>query len=149
MGAAPPTGLPVVDTPVLLYDGACGLCARSVQFLLAHDRPGRSRAFRFAPLGGVFGSAVRARHPALDRVDSVVWFEPGPGADGQVAVRSAAALAALRALGGGWRVVGALAALVPRPLRDLVYDAIARRRLDLVAPGCLLPTPEQRARFLE
>jgi predicted DCC family thiol-disulfide oxidoreductase YuxK len=134
---------------VLLYDGGCGLCARSVQFLLAHARPGRGRGFRFAPLEGTFGTAVRARHPALDGVDSVVWYEPGPGPDGQVAVRSAAALAALRALGGGWRVVGALAAVVPRRLRDLLYDAIARRRLDLVAPACLLPTPEQRSRFLE
>lgn len=135
------------DTPVLLYDGECGLCAGSVQFILRHEPAHRREALRFAPLQSDWGRQVRTRHPELAGVDSVVWFEP-TDAGGRVRYHSAAGLAALRHLGGFWGVLGALGWLVPRPLRDAVYRAIARRRFDLVAPACLLPTPEQRARFL-
>jgi predicted DCC family thiol-disulfide oxidoreductase YuxK len=65
-----------------------------------------------------------------------------------VRVRSDAALQALTPLGGGWAVLAALGRVVPRPVRDTVYNAIARRRLSLAAPRCLLPTAEERARFL-
>jgi predicted DCC family thiol-disulfide oxidoreductase YuxK len=124
------------ETPVLLYDGECGLCAGSVQFILRHEPVPRRAALRFAPLQSELGRQVRTRHPELADVDSVVWFEPPAG------------LAVLRHLGGLWGVLGALGWLVPRPLRDAVYRAIARRRFDLVAPACLLPTPEERGRFL-
>lgn len=135
------------DTPVLLYDGECGLCAGSVQFILRHEPAHRREALRFAPLQSDWGRQVRTRHPELAGVDSVVWFEPTADG-GRVRYHSAAGLAVLRHLGGFWRVLAALGWLVPRPLRDAVYRAIARRRFDLVAPACLLPTPEQRARFL-
>lgn len=135
------------DTPVLLYDGECGLCAGSVQFILQHEPAHRREALRFAPLQGELGRQVRAGHPELAQVDSVVWYESVAG-HGQVRYHSAAGLAVLRHLGGFWGMLGALGWLVPRPLRDAVYRAIARRRFDLVAPACLLPTPEQRERFL-
>jgi predicted DCC family thiol-disulfide oxidoreductase YuxK len=135
------------DTPVLLYDGECGLCAGSVQFILRHEPAHRREALRFAPLQGELGLSVRSRHHELAQVDSVVWFEPSPSG-GRVRYHSAAGLAVLRHLGGPWRVLAALGWLVPSPLRDAVYRAIARRRFDLVAPACLLPSPEQRERFL-
>ena len=124
----------------LLYDGTCGFCAGSVQFVLARDR---RRTLHFGPLQGESGRALLARHPGLANVDSVVWI----GADGPL-VRGDAALAVLRYVGGGWAVLAALGRLVPRGLRDALYDAVARRRFELVARACLLPTPEQRARFL-
>jgi len=136
-----------IDTPVLLYDGECGLCAGSVQFILRHEPPHRRRALLFAPLQGELGESVRSRHRELAQVDSVVWFEPSLSG-GRVLYHSAAGLAVLRHLGGFWRVLATLGWLVPRPLRDAVYRAIARRRFDLVAPACLLPSLEQRERFL-
>ncbi len=135
-------------TPVLLYDGDCGFCAGSVQFVLSHEPPSRRGALRFAPLQGAFGSAVRAQHPKIATLDSVVWFDSTAIGDAQVQVRSTAALSALAHLGGVWRVVAALGRVVPRALRDVVYDVIARRRFELAAPACLLPTAETRARFL-
>jgi predicted DCC family thiol-disulfide oxidoreductase YuxK len=131
---------------VLLYDGDCGLCASSVQFVLRHEPPSRRHRLHFAPLQGMFGAEVRAAYPELAGVDSVVWVEP---AAGRVLVRSTAALAVARHLGGIWGVLGLLGRLVPRSLRDAVYDRIARHRLRLVAPACLLPRPDQRARFLD
>lgn len=134
--------------PVLLYDGECGFCAGSVQFALRREPPdARGRLF-FAPLQGTFGTQLRQRFPDLISVDSVVWFDPTQQA-GQVLVRSDAALAVLRHLGGLWTLLGTIGSWVPRVVRDTVYDIIARRRFELAARSCLLPTPDERARFLD
>jgi len=130
---------------VLLYDGDCGFCAGSVQFVLRHEPASARPRLAFAPLQGQFGTRIREQFPELAGVDSVVWYDPAIPA---VRVRSAAALAATAHLGGLWAVVATLGRLVPRVLRDAVYDQIARRRFDIAAPACLLPTPEERARFL-
>ncbi|QJR34552.1 thiol-disulfide oxidoreductase DCC family protein [Gemmatimonas groenlandica] len=140
------TDTPLSDTrAVLLYDGDCGFCAGSVQFVLGHEPAAARARLAFAPLQGAFGTRVREQFPELAGVDSVVWYDP---AVPRVRVRSAAALAALAHLGGVWAVVAALGHLVPRVLRDAIYDQVARRRFEMAAPACLLPTPEERARFL-
>lgn len=137
------------DAPMLLYDGTCGLCARSVQFVLRHED--RVRTLRFASLQGAYGSDVRARHPELEGVDSIIWYSPAHGARAErVLVRSDAAMEVLSYLGGAWRVLGAFVRLVPRTVRDAVYDLIARHRHRLVSNDvCVVPTAEQRARFPE
>jgi predicted DCC family thiol-disulfide oxidoreductase YuxK len=135
---------------MLLYDGSCGFCAESVQFVLEHDR--RSRSLRFASLQGPTGTEVRGRHAGLDAVDSVIWYEPAsPGGRDVILVRSSAVLRVLRYLGGAWRVLAWLGALVPRPLRDAVYDFVARHRHKLVrgAPVCVIPSEDQRTRFVD
>lgn len=135
-------------TPVLLYDGECGLCARSVQFVLARESATQRAALRFAPLQGAFGATVRARHPKIATTDSVVWYEPPAVNASRVRIRSEAALAMLVHVGGAWNALAVLGRLVPRPLRDAVYDVIARRRFALVAAACLVPSSNERDRFL-
>ena len=137
-----------LGTPVLLYDGECGFCAGSVQFVLKHEGAARHEALRFAPLQGKFGAMVRERFPDVGGVDSVVWFDPSRHDSRAVRLKSAAALAALAHLGGLWRIAAAVGMLVPRIARDMVYDAIAKRRFELAAPACLIPTAETRSRFL-
>lgn len=132
------------DPAVLLYDGTCGFCAESVQLVLRHDR---RRTLRFASLQGAFGTAIRASHPELEGVDSVIWVEPGAG---RVLVRSDAALRVARYLGGWWSLA-LVARALPRPVRDAGYDLLARHRHRLLADGphCLVPAPEERERFLD
>jgi predicted DCC family thiol-disulfide oxidoreductase YuxK len=133
--------------PVLLYDGTCGFCAESVQLVLRHDRRG---TLKFAALESEFGQAVRARHPELAHVDSVVWYDPPERETvGRLYTRSSAALRVARYLGGAWRLV-LLTAVIPSVIRDALYDLVARHRHKLTrgGPQCLVPTPEQRARFL-
>ena len=133
--------------PVLLYDGTCGFCAESVQLVLRHDRHG---SLQFAALDSTFGRAVLARHPEVAQVDSFVWYEPADDeARERLLTRSAAALRVARYLGGAWRLA-TMAGLIPRVFRDRLYDLVARHRHSLVrgAPHCLVPTPEQRPRFL-
>jgi predicted DCC family thiol-disulfide oxidoreductase YuxK len=135
---------------LLLYDGSCGFCARSVRFVLRHES--RRRTLRFAPLDSPIGVEVRRRHPTIEGVDSVVWVEAAEAGGAElVLVRSVAVLRVLRYLGGVWRGLAALAAIVPRSLADAVYDFIARHRHKLTRgnPVCLLPAPDQRERFIE
>lgn len=133
--------------PVLLYDGACGFCASSVQWMLRHDRRG---TLRFAALAGAYAAAVLGRHPELDGIDSMVWVEPEtPDTPEQVSVRSAAAIRAAQYLGGPWRIA-LLGRALPRRFRDATYDLLARHRHHLgVSETCLLPSADVRARFLE
>ncbi len=151
------TGQTTHDAPrtthLLLYDGTCGFCASSVQWVLRRDR---RWTLRFAALQGETARPILARHPELATVDSVVWVEGSPEAlkareaREVVLVRSEAAMAVGRYLGGGWAVAAQLAALIPRSIRDWGYDLIARHRHKLTrnGPECLVPTPEERARFL-
>jgi len=138
------------QSALLLYDGSCGFCARSVQFVLRHESD--RRTLRFAALDSAIGLEVRARHPAIEGVDSVVWVDTEDSRNGEeVLVRSAAVLRVLKYLGGVWRMLAALAVIVPRSLADAAYDFIARHRHKLTRgnPACLLPTPEQRSRFID
>ena len=139
----------MLGAQVLLYDGMCAFCAESVQTVLRHDRRG---TLKFAPLHGVFAASVRARHPELASLDSMVWVERAPGGAEQVFVRSAAALHVARYLGGVWRAA-LLGRLLPEAVRDALYDFIARHRhrMAMARPPerCLVVPPEQVDRFLE
>jgi predicted DCC family thiol-disulfide oxidoreductase YuxK len=132
------------DAEILFYDGHCGLCHRAVKFVLKHDRSGR--AFRFAPLQG---ATFQSRIPAADRADlpdSVVVLT----ADGSLLVRSDAFVHILRRLGGGWRILAGVLAVVPRPLRDVVYNFIARTRYSVFGKRddlCPIVPADLRARF--
>jgi predicted DCC family thiol-disulfide oxidoreductase YuxK len=126
---------------VIYYDGLCGLCDRFVGFVLPRDRRQR---YHVAPLQG---QTARSRLPDLDdpAESTTVIFDD----EGTLRVRSDAAIAILTGLGGVWRGAG-LFRLVPRPLRDAVYDWVARRRRRWFGrrDACRIPSPEERERFL-
>lgn len=134
------------STPDLLfYDGSCGLCHRSVKWVLARDLEGTR--FRYAPLGGGtflahFDPATRAGLP-----DSIVVRT----ADGRTLVRSRAALHLAVRIGGGWAGFARVIGVLPTWLLDLGYDAIARVRGHLFRRpegACPMLPPELRGRFL-
>ncbi len=137
--------LPVVppDSPLLLFDGECGLCSAAVQFILRRDR---RRRLCFAPLQTELGREIMAAQ-GLDPGDlktMVLRTESG-----EVLVRSDAALAAAGELRWPWRWCTSLR-WIPRPIRDAVYRLIARYRHRLFRPpaSCLMPQAQDAHRFL-
>lgn len=140
----PPRRGPVA---LVLYDGVCGLCDGFVQFLLAEDRAAR---LTFAPLQG---ETARAHLPAPDdlgqTVGSVIFVMETAQGRRTTLMRSDAALRILDTMGGFWRVVSWLR-VVPRGVRDAVYDWIARHRYRWFGryAECPTPPPAVRARFL-
>jgi predicted DCC family thiol-disulfide oxidoreductase YuxK len=130
--------------PVLLYDGSCGFCSRTVQFVLRHEH---AKRLRFARLDGAFAARLLEQHPSVHGADSVIWYEP----DGDLLLlRSDAILRAAAYLGGGWRLASGLR-VVPRRFRDMIYQVVARHRhlLSGQSPHCLIPPPDERRRFLD
>lgn len=138
------TPQPAGDLPdgVILFDGDCVLCSRWARFTAARDRDAR---FRFAPLRSDYGRALAARFdidPDDPETNVVI-------ADGQAWFKSDAALGVLQRL-PGWRWTRAGAAL-PRPVRNWLYDRVARNRYALFGrrEQCWLDRPELETRVLK
>lgn len=128
---------------VILFDGVCHLCQGAVKFIIKHDPAGR---FRFASLQSQAGSRLLQAAGAHEKsLDSVVLIE-----NGSYYIRSAAALRIARGLRYPWPLLYALI-VVPKGLRDAVYQFIARHRYRWFGKDetCLVPTRELRERFLE
>ncbi|AFC33131.1 YuxK [Paenibacillus mucilaginosus 3016] len=127
---------------VIFYDGVCGFCQKIVQFILPRDPEGK---FRFVAIQSEFGRRVLTEH-GLDpeELSTFVLLDRG-----KIYTRSTAGLRVLRELGGLWKLLY-LFIIVPRPLRDLVYKLIASNRYRLFGrtDACMLPRPQERARFL-
>lgn len=127
---------------IILFDGVCNLCSSSVQQVLTHDAAGY---FQFASLQGAAGQQLLQQHglPLTD-FNSFVLIE-----DGEVYTRSTAALRAARHL-RGYKWLYPLI-VVPRFLRDAVYNLVARNRYRWFGHKneCWLPRPEWRSRFLD
>lgn len=118
-------------TRLVLYDGDCAYCNGWVNWIRRHDKAGR---FRYASLASPEGLALRARYGIPAHLDSVVLVE-GDGAF----LKSDAAWRILAAL-PGFTVGARVLRLIPRPLRDLGYDLVARNRHRLgVKDTCELP----------
>lgn len=132
--------------PLILFDGDCNLCNRSVQFVIERDRKAK---FQFASLQSEVGQAALEAVLGPDGVaglpDSIVLLQ-----NGKVRARSSAALAIARGIRWPWPLL-AVFWLVPYPLRDFIYDWVARNRLRWFGrrEECWIPTPELRARFLD
>ena len=126
------------DGPIVLFDGVCNLCNGTVDFMLKRDKRAK---FRFASLQGE--SAARLVPDAME-LDSVALWQ-----DGRLYRKSTAGLRMYAGLGGIWRLALAFL-LVPRPIRDAVYDFIARNRYRWFGKreACRLPTEAERGRFL-
>src|SRR5262245_62865428 len=134
--------------PIILYDGVCGLCNQLNGFVLARDPAGR---FRFASLQSAIAGEILTRHGRDPRDLDTLYLVLDPGRpDERLLRKSDAALWILRELGGAWRMTAALR-LVPRWLRDLGYDLVARTRYRLFGryEACPLPDPRPRSRFLD
>ena len=138
----------LIKSPILLYDGTCGFCAESVQFILARDPEG---PLRFAALDSATGRDILERHPEVHGFDSVLFVEPADGTNPErVFAHSSAALRVATYLGGSWQWFQ-LARFVPSPVRDAIYRLIARHRHRLSAKGplCVIPSARDRARFID
>lgn len=142
MSASDPRAAPG-EAPIVFFDGYCNLCHWSVAFIIARDTHAR---FRFASLDSATAHAQLGAHAQhVPRPDSVLLLD----ADGLHA-RSEAARRIARQLTLPWRWVGTLSGVVPRGLRDALYDVVARNRRRWFGrrETCAIPTAAQRARFL-
>lgn len=142
MNPDPATRHPDTES-VVLFDGVCNLCNAAVNFIIDRDPEGY---FQFAPLqSDVAQTYLNEFADTTSDLDTIVLYE-----DGETYSRSTAALHIARRLTGPWPLLFA-AIVIPRPLRDAVYNWIANHRYDWFGrrDECRMPTPELTDRFLE
>lgn len=131
------------NRPVLLFDGVCNLCNASVQWVLLRDKQG---VFRFASLQSDFGRQLLTGHGLSPGDLSSVVLTDGE----KIWLKSDVPLEIFRRLGGWWKIP-ALLRFVPRPVRDTVYDFIARNRYRWWGQReqCMMPRKEWKDRFIQ
>jgi len=133
----------IEKSQIILFDGECNLCNRWVRFVIARDPLGK---FRFTSIQSKSGQDLLRKYGlSASDMDSLVLVS----FDGYF-IRSTAGLRILKELGGCWKFFYILR-MVPLPLRDFVYNWIAKSRYRIFGKrdSCMIPTIEVRARFLE
>ncbi|MBH5317719.1 thiol-disulfide oxidoreductase DCC family protein [Paenibacillus sp. GSMTC-2017] len=128
---------------VALIDGHCHMCQTITRFLVKHDHKGK---FRFAALQSTAGKQLLAQGSLKDKTfDSFVLYD-----NGKYWIKSSAALRVAQRLGGWWALLYVFI-IVPPPIRNIVYDWVARNRYRWFGKSdvCLMPTKAVMARFLD
>ncbi len=127
--------------PILLYDGSCGFCQKSVQFILKHER---DETIYFTPLQSDLGAQIKKDHPHIEGIDSILFLN---GKD--LFTESDAVLFLSSYLKTPYQLVK-YTRLVPKVYRDSIYRFVAKHRHQLNRHNqyCLVPTASQNKRFL-
>jgi predicted DCC family thiol-disulfide oxidoreductase YuxK len=133
--------------PVLLFDGVCVFCNRTVQFLIRRDR---KATLRFVPLESPLGQALLAQCNAQDGPEGIILITNTLTPAAHLSRRTEAFSDVLQLLPTPWNTLGRALRLIPRPLREWGYTLFARYRYRLFGqhPTCPLPTPGQRSKIL-
>ena len=126
---------------ILFFDGVCGLCNRFVDFVIKRDK---EHQIHFAPLQGQTSQNVLDANYS-EELKTLIFYK-----DSNVLLRSDAVLEILKILGGFWGIFS-IFKIIPRPIRDAVYNFIAHNRYKWFGKRdlCRVPTPEERDYFLD
>ena len=132
---------------LLLFDGVCGLCNRTVRTFLKRDRRG---VLLYIPLQSELAGEILARFGIHTFPDGLILVTHALTADERLHHRTDAVAQALRLVGGAWSALGGLILLFPRFLREFVYGVVARNRYRLFGryDACPVPTLAERSRIL-
>ena len=126
---------------ILLFDGICNLCNSMVRFVVIKDPEGK---FKFASLQSEAGQQRITQFGISGKMESFVLIQGD-----KYYLKSTAALRMFRELRGIWKLLYVFI-WVPRPLRDIIYDVVAKSRYKIFGKKdtCMIPTPDLEARFL-
>lgn len=132
-----------MEKPIIIFDGICNLCNRSVQIVIKNDPAGK---FMFASLQSEKGQQLLKKFSLpLNEFNSFILVK-----DDKVYTKSTGALKVAKQLKGGWWLLYGFI-IVPKFIRDAVYNWVARNRYKWFGKReeCMLPTPAIKARFIE
>lgn len=127
---------------IILFDGVCNLCNSSVNFIIKHDK---KKHFLFASLQSDAAKEILLHH-SLNKIifDSIILIE-----DTIIYEKSTAVLRIAKKLNNGFQLLYVFI-LIPKILRDKIYDYIAKNRYKWYGKKdtCILPTKDLKSRFL-
>lgn len=130
------------NIPIILFDGVCKLCNVWSKFVLRFDRKQR---FKLCSVQSPSGQYLLQKfgYPT-DVFDTMLLIEGDSAYE-----KSDSFLRIMQQMGWPWRVL-LLARIIPRPIRDWLYDRIAQNRYRIFGKyeHCVVPRPEHQQRFL-
>lgn len=140
----------ILPDKLLLFDGVCNLCDRSVQFVIRHDPEGK---FKFAALQSAYAKSILSKYPEINTVtnkdpvkpDSIIFI-----LNNIPYIRSSAVLKVMATLGFPYNLMS-IFYILPGPLRDTLYNYIASHRYRWYGKkeSCMVPTATLKARFMD
>lgn len=127
---------------VLFFDGVCGLCDHFITFMVDADR---ENVLKFATQQGDAFQTPDVKNKIDPKMGDSIFYLKGD----KIYSKSSAVLTAMSDMGGIWKLL-LFFKLIPAPIRDQVYDVVAKNRYKMFGKHetCRLPTPEERAKFL-
>jgi predicted DCC family thiol-disulfide oxidoreductase YuxK len=131
------------DKKIIIFDGICNLCNRSVQFVIKSDK---RDLYRFVPLQSSLGKDLLTYSGSADlTIDSIVLYNPPT----TIYYKSEAALRIVMGLGGIY-TLAKIFLWLPTTFRDAIYDYVARNRYRWYGKreSCMMPSPEVLSKFL-
>jgi len=134
---------------IVFYDGLCGFCDKTVQYVLDRDR--EKNQFQFAPLQSELAEAVLPKHGKNPQdLNSLYLLVDYGQPNEQVFEKSDAAYRILRTLGKGSKFSSYLISIWPRPIRNWGYERFAaiRYRIFGKMEACRIPSKDDRAKFI-
>ncbi|MCC6370276.1 MAG: DUF393 domain-containing protein [Bacteroidia bacterium] len=128
--------------PILLFDGECGFCNRSVQFFLRREK---NKKMHFVALESEEGKAIRNYFELDDKIDSIILIK-----EHEAHIKSCAALRLTLYMKGLWPLL-IIFIVVPPFIRNFFYDLVAKKRMKLFGrvENCALLANEDKLRFLD
>ncbi|SNT24598.1 Predicted thiol-disulfide oxidoreductase YuxK, DCC family [Ekhidna lutea] len=132
-----------VEKPIIFFDGVCNLCNSSVLFVIKRDP---KEKFLFASLQSKYAQEnLPSTFTGEDSIQSIVLKQRSG-----IKTKSSAALTIAKNISGGWPIMYAFI-IIPKFLRDWVYDIIAKNRYKWFGKKdqCMIPSPELKSRFLD
>ena len=126
---------------IILFDGECNFCEKSVQFIIKRDPNGY---FKFASLQSEIGKKLRKKYNVPEHIDSLLLIEQDKWYD-----KSSAALRICKNLKGFYKI-SFVFLIIPKPIRDFFYDILAKNRYKWFGKTnhCVIPSQKIRNRFL-
>lgn len=132
----------VSSSPIILFDGICNLCNRSVQFIIKHDK---EKVYRFAAFQSKAGQKLLQQYNLPPKqYPSFLLIE-----NNKAYTHSTAALKVAKNLSGLVKLA-VVFNIIPAGIRNFVYNFVARNRYQWFGKkeSCMIPTQELKARFL-
>lgn len=131
------------EEKIILFDGICNFCNSSVNFIIDRDK---RNIFQFASLQSDFGQkCLNDFNLPTDSFSTLILVS-----NGKYFTRSTAALRIAKELSLPVNLTFAFI-IIPPFIRNIFYDIISRNRYKWFGKkdACRIPSPEERAKFIE
>ena len=130
------------EHPIIFFDGVCGFCSASLDWIMRADD---KEVFRYCTLQDEMGLAMRQEIGEAEHLDTVIGLYKG-----RVYTKTDVTVLICDHLGGNYKFLGRVLEIIPRPLRDIGYNLIARYRYQIMGKmdECYLPSSALRSRFV-